>query len=158
MFFKLITREEFIQKGNENYYNKVIDKLKENGETEFRLEFAKSIKYKNNKYSIKDFISIKGDGERVWYGQIFDILALLNVNDNKLKEINHKLSTKGNKIEIKERIETYYDDRNCEMGDFQRTMSLRYAFRNIGNANYNTETFIENKNFISKTKAIAQNI
>ncbi|KAM9974038.1 hypothetical protein ACTFIR_009380 [Dictyostelium discoideum] len=76
-----------IQKGNENYYNKVIDKLKENGETEFRLEFAKSIKYKNNKYSIKDFISIKGDGERVWYSQIFDVLALLNVNDNKIKEI-----------------------------------------------------------------------
>ncbi|KAM9985609.1 hypothetical protein ACTFIZ_000250 [Dictyostelium cf. discoideum] len=259
-FFKLVTSEDYVKKGNEDYYLKVSDKLKQNGETEFRLNFIKSIKYKNVKYSIKDFISIKGDGERVWYGQIFDILAILNVEDNKLKEIvflfhkmeineihtncfrvmydhldydnltfenthicsifslinkisvwnidpllygdnmftvidkfypkqfeypSHRnvpdnvqkfyqansendglypnneiplfnkcyLNNKRNKFEIKERIETYYDDKNKEMGNFQRTMSLRTAFRNIRHANNNTETFIENKKLYFKNKS-----
>ncbi|KAM9954650.1 hypothetical protein ACTFIW_003250 [Dictyostelium discoideum] len=68
-FFKLITNENF-KKNIGNYYDKVIEKLNEYGETDYSLEFVKSIKFKDVKYSINDFLSLNGEEERVWYGQI----------------------------------------------------------------------------------------
>ncbi|KAM9983036.1 hypothetical protein ACTFIZ_004223 [Dictyostelium cf. discoideum] len=86
---------------------------------------------------------------------LFNKCYLNNKSIKELKKIakSYKLSTKGNKFEIKERIETYYYDKNKEMGNFQRTMSLRTAFRNIRHANNNTETFIENKKLYFKNKS-----